>query len=95
MVVTKKDRANRIDKRIVDQKNYKSNFTKTEKADVDIWELHFKEREQMLTKLAEYRQKKNIRDWIELILLLGFMFYMLYDIYKDGDFDTIIKFLTA
>ena len=84
MDVTRKDRENRIDKRIVDQKNYKSDFTKTEKADIDIWELNRKEREHMLTQIAKYRYKNRIRDWIELIFMLGFICYMLYDIYKDG-----------
>ena len=45
MGVTKKDRENRIDKRIVNQKSYMSDFTKTEKDDIDIRELHVKERE--------------------------------------------------
>ena len=95
MGVTKKDRENRIDKRIVDQKSNKSDFTKTEKDDIDIWRLHVKEREYMLTQIAKYRRKNRTRDWIELILMLGFICYMLYDIYKDGDLDTIIKFLTT
>ena len=95
MGITKKDRENRIDKRIVDQKSYKSDFTKTEKDDIDIWELHVKERERMLTQIAKYRRKNRIRDWIELLIMLGFICYMLYDTYKDGDLDTIIKFLTT
>ena len=77
------------------QKNHKSDFTKIEKHDIDIWKLHLKEREHMLTQIAEYRCKNRIRDWIELILMLGFIFYMLYDMYKAGDLDTIIKFLTT
>jgi len=93
MGVIKKDRENRIDKRIVDQKSYKPDFTKTEKDDIDTWELHLKEREHMLTKIAKYRRKNRIRDWIELIFMLGFICYMLYDIYIDGDLDTIFKFL--
>ena len=76
------------------QKSYKSDFTKTEKDDIDIWELHVKEREHILSQMAKYRRKNRIRDWIELIFMLGFIYYMLYDIYKDGDLDTIIKFLT-
>jgi hypothetical protein len=95
MGVTNKDRENRIDKRIVDQKSYKSDFTKKEKNDIDLWDFHLKEREHMLTQLAKYRRKHRIRDWIELIFMLGFICYMLYDIYKDGDLDTIIKFLTT
>jgi hypothetical protein len=95
MGVTKKDCENKIDKRIVDQKSYKSVFAKTEKNDVDIWDFHLKEREHMLTQIAKYRRKNRIRDWIELIFMLGFICYMLYDIYKDGDLDTIIKFLTT
>ena len=94
MGVTKKDRENRIDKRIVDQKSYKSDFTKTEKDDIDIWELHVKEREQILTQIAKARRTGRIRTWIELIFMLGFIYYMLYDMYKDGDLDTIVKFLT-
>ena len=77
------------------QKSYKSDFTNTEKNDIDIWELHVKEREHVLAQIAKYRRKNRIRDWIELIFMLGFIFYMLYDIYKDGDLDTIIKFLTT
>jgi hypothetical protein len=95
MVVTRKDRENRIDKRIVDQKSYKSDFTKTEKNYIDIRDLHLKEREHMLTQIAKYRRKKRIRDWIELIFILGFICYILHDIYKDGDLDPIIKFLTT
>jgi len=94
MDVTKKDRENKIDKRIVDQKSYKSDFTKTEKDDIDIWELHVKEREYILTQIAKARRTSRIRTWIELIFMLGFICYMLYDTYKDGDLDTIIKFLT-
>ena len=76
-------------------KNHKSDFTKIEKDNIDIWKLHHKEREHMLTQIAEYRRKSRIRDWIELILMLGFIYYMLYDMYKAGDLDTIIKFLTT
>jgi len=93
MGVTKKDRENIIDKRIVNQKSYMSDFTKTEKDDIDIWELHVKEREYILTQIAKDRRTSKIRTWIELIFMLGFIYYMLYDIYKDGDLDTIIKFL--
>ena len=93
MGVTKKDRENRIDKRIVNQKSYKSDFTKTEKDDIDIWELHVKEREYILAQIAKDGRTSRIRTWIELIFMLGFIWYMLYDIYKDGDLDTIIKFL--
>ena len=39
------------------------------------------------------RRTSRIRNWIELIFMLGFIYYMLYDIYKNGDLDTIIKFL--
>ena len=94
MGVTKKDRENRIDKRIVNQKSYMSNITKTEKTNIDIWELHVKEREYILAQIAKDRRTSRIRNWIELIFMLGFIYYMLYDIYKDGDLDTIIKFLT-
>jgi len=93
MGVTKKDRENRIDKRIVNQKSYMSDFTKTEKDDIDIWELHVKEREYILAQIAKASRTSRIRTWIELIFMLGFIYYMLYDIYKDGDLDTIIKFL--
>ena len=93
MGVTKKDRENRIDKRIVNQKSYMSDFTKTEKEDIDIWELHVKEREYILAQIAKDRRTSRIRNWIELIFMLGFIYYMLYDIYKDGSLDTIIKFL--
>ena len=93
MAVTKKYRENRIDKRIVNQKSYMSDFTKTEKNDIDIWELHVKEREYILAQIAKDRRTSRIRTWIELIFMLGFIYYMLYDIYKDGDLDTIIKFL--
>ena len=93
MGVTKKDRENIIDRRIVNQKSYMSDFTKTEKYDIDIWELHVKEREHILTQIAKDRRTSKIRTWIELIFMLGFIYYMLYDIYKDGDLDTIIKFL--
>ena len=93
MGVTKKDRENRIDKRIVNQKSYMSDFTKTEKDDIDIWKLHVKEREYILAQIANDRRTSRIRNWIELIFMLGFIWYMLYDIYKDKDLDTIIKFL--
>ena len=95
MGVTKKDRENRIDKRIVNQKSYMSNITKTEKTNIDIWELHVKEREYILAQIAKDRRTSRIRNWIELIFMLGFIYYMLYDMYKDGDLDTIIKFLKA
>ena len=93
MGVTKKDRENRINKRILNQKSYMSNITKTEKTDIDIWEMHVKEREYILAQIAKDRRTSRIRNWIELIFMLGFIYYMLYDIYKDGDLDTIIKFL--
>ena len=94
MGVTKKDRENRIDKRIVNQKSYMSNITKTEKTNIDIWELHVKEREYILAQIAKDRRTSRIRNWIELIFIfIGFIYYMLYDIYKDGSLDTIIKFL--
>jgi hypothetical protein len=86
MNVTKKDLENRIDKRIVGQTSYESNFIETEKYDIDIWELNRKEREHMLTQIAEYRRKNRVRDWIELLFVLGFICYMIYDIYKDGGF---------
>ena len=75
------------------QKNYMSDFTKTEQDKRDIWELHRKEREHMLAQIANYRRKNRTKEWIELILMLSFIYYMLYDMYKDGDLDTIIKFL--
>jgi len=50
------------------QKNYKSDFTKTEKDDSDIWELHVKEREQILAQIAKAACISRIRTWIELIL---------------------------
>ena len=84
MVITKKDRENRIDKRIVNQKNYKSDFTKTEKHDIDIWELNVKERDHILTQIAKYRRTNRIRSLIEIIFMLGFICYMLYDIYRNG-----------
>jgi hypothetical protein len=93
MAVTKKYRENRIDKQIVNQKSYMSDFTKTKKDQIDIWELHVKEREYILAKIAKDRRTSRIRTWIELIFMLGFIWYMLYDIYKDGDLDTILKFL--
>ena len=76
------------------QKSYKSDSTKTEQDDVDIWELHVKEREQILTQIAKAARVSRIRTWMELMFMLGFIYYMLYDMYKDGDLDTIIKFLT-
>jgi hypothetical protein len=76
------------------QKSYKSDFTKTEEDDIDIWELHVKEREQILTQIAKAARVSRIRTWMELMFMLGFIYYMLYDMYKDGDLDTIIKFLT-
>jgi hypothetical protein len=76
------------------QKSYNSDFTKTEQDEIDIWELHVKEREEILTQIAKAARVSRIRTWFELIFMLGFIYYMLYDIYKDGDLDTIIKFLT-
>jgi hypothetical protein len=76
------------------QKSYNSDFTKTEENEIDIWELHVKEREQILTQIAKGARISRIRTWIELIFMLSFIYYMLYDTYKDGDLDTIIKFLT-
>ena len=84
MVVTKKDHENRIDKRIVNQKSYKSDFRKTQKNDIDIWELHVKEREHILAQIAKYRRSNRIRSLIEIIFMLGFICYMLYDIYKTN-----------
>jgi hypothetical protein len=75
------------------QKNYKSDFKKIEKNDVDIWELRLKEREHMIAQIANYRRRNRIRDWSELLVMLGFICYMLYDTYKDGDLDGIITFL--
>ena len=75
------------------KKSYKSDFTKTEKVDVDIWELSAEEREHILNQIAKDARKNRIRNWLELIAMLSFIYYMLYDIYKDGDLDTIIKFL--
>ena len=72
----------------------KSDFTKTEHDVKAIWELHAKEREQILAQLAKSTRTNRIRSWIELIIMLSFIYYMLYDMYKDGDLDTIIKFLT-
>jgi hypothetical protein len=76
------------------QKSYNSDFTKTEENEIDIWELHVKEREQILTQIAKAARVSRIRTWMELMFMLGFIYYMLYDMYKDGDLDTIIKFLT-
>ena len=95
MGITKKDRENKIDKRIVNQKSDMSDFTKTKKDDIDIWELHVKEREHILAQIAKARRTNRARTWIELTFMLGFIYYMLYDMYKDGDLDTIIKFLKA
>ena len=75
------------------QKSYKSDFTKTVADNIDIWKLHAREREQILTQIAKAARISRIRTWIELICMLGFIYYMLYDMYKDGDLDTIIKFL--
>ena len=75
------------------QKSYKPDLTKTKQDNIDIWELHVKEREHMLAQIAKYRRKNRTRDWIEVIFMLSFIYYMLYDMYKDGDLDTIIKFL--
>ena len=76
------------------QKNHKSDFPQTGHDVKKIWDLHAKEREQIIAQLAKYKRKNRTRDWIELILMLGFIYYMLYDMYKDGDLDSIIKFLT-
>jgi hypothetical protein len=76
------------------QKSYKSDSTKTEQNSIDIWESHVKEREQILAQVAKAARVSRIRNWIELIFMLGFIYYMLYDMYKDGDLDNIIKFLT-
>ena len=75
------------------QKCYKSDFTKTDKDYLDIWELHTKEREHILAQIAKAARTSRIRTYIELIFMLGFICYMLYDMYKDGDLDSIIKFL--
>ena len=76
------------------QKSYKSDFTKVDSTDnLDIWDLHVKEREQILTQIAKATRISRIRTWIELICMLGFIYYMLYDMYTDGDLDNIIKFL--
>ena len=83
MGATKKDHENRIGKRIVNQKSYKPDFTGTEKDDIDIWEWHVKERERILTQIAKYRRTNRIRSLVEIIFMLGFICYMLYDIYKD------------
>jgi hypothetical protein len=74
------------------QKSYKSGFKKTEKDDVDIWELSAEEREHIVNQIAKDARKNRIRNWLELTFMLGFIYYMLYDMYKDGDLDTIIKF---
>jgi len=75
------------------QKSYKSDFTETGKVDVDIWELRAEEREHILKQIAKNARKTRIRNWFELIFMLSFIYYMLYDTYKAGDFDTIIKLL--
>jgi t-SNARE complex subunit (syntaxin) len=75
------------------QKSYKSDFSETEKGDVDIWELRVEERDHILKQIAKDARKNRIRNWFELIFMIGFIYYMLYDTYKAGDFDTIIKFL--
>lgn len=75
------------------QKGYKSDFTKTEKDDVDIWELSVEQRKHILKQIANNARKNRIRNWFELTFMLGFIYYMLYDMYKDGDLDTIINFL--
>jgi len=74
------------------QKSHKTHFTKTEKDDTDIWDLHVKEREHLLAQIAKDRRTNRARIWIELIFMLSFIYYMLYDIYKDGDLDTVINF---
>jgi hypothetical protein len=75
------------------QKSYKSDFKETGKSDVDIWELRAEEREHILKQIAKNARKTRIRNWFELIFMLSFIYYMLYDTYKAGDFDTIIKLL--
>jgi hypothetical protein len=75
------------------KKSYKSDFTKTEKADVDIWELSAEKRAHILNQITKSARNNRIRNWLELIFMLSFIYYMLYDMYKDGDLDTIIKFL--
>jgi hypothetical protein len=75
------------------QNSYQSGFTKIEKNDVDIWEMRLKEREQMIAQMAKYRRRSRIRDWSELLVMLGFICYMLYDTYKDGDLDAIFNFI--
>ena len=77
------------------QKRYKSDFTKTEKDDVDFWELRVEEREHIMNQIAKNARTNRIRTWIELTFMLGFIYYMLYDMYKDGGLDMIIKFLKA
>ena len=47
----------------------------------------------ILAQIAKAARISRIRTWIELIFMLSFIYYMLYDLYKDGDLDTIIKFL--
>ena len=77
------------------QNSYKSDFTKTEKDDVDFWELRVEEREHIMNQIAKNARTNRIRTWIELIFMLGFIYYMLYDMYTDGDLDTIIQFLKS
>ena len=66
---------------IENHESYKSDLTKTEQDDVDIWELHVKEREEIMTQIAKAARVSRIRNWIELICMLGFIYYMLYDMY--------------
>ena len=75
------------------QKIFKSDFTEIEKDYVDIWELRAEEREHILKQIVKDRRKNRIRNWLELTFMLSFIYYMLFDMYKDGDLDTIIKFL--
>ena len=56
------------------QKSYNSDFTKTEQDEIDIWELHVKEREEIFTQIAKGARVSRIRTWIELILMLGFIY---------------------
>ena len=74
-------------------KSYKLDFTKTEQDNRDIWDEHLRERKHMLAEIAKHRRKNRIRECIELILMLIFIYYMFQDMYKDGDLDPIIKFL--
>ena len=52
---------------IENHESYKSDLTKTEQDDVDIWELHVKEREEIMTQIAKAARVSRIRNWIELI----------------------------